>query len=65
MDYSITWSYIVGRMKTKFGISSKSNEKFSMHEIEAYLDDIWSEYVWELNKRQIEIDRADTEGEYE
>lgn len=44
-DCSITWNYIVQRMKDKFGINIDNDEKLSMSEIQAYIDDIWDEYV--------------------
>ena len=50
MDYSITWAYIVKRMKSKFGISIESEEKFSFGEIQKYIDDIWNEYFEMLKK---------------
>ena len=49
-DYSITWGYIVERMKTRYGIRVDSTERFSMGEIEAYLEDIWSEFVDMIDK---------------
>lgn len=44
-DYSITWSYIVQKMEDKFGINPNSDEKFSMGEIERYIENIWNEYA--------------------
>lgn len=48
-DYSITWQYIVETMKEKYGIQPDSTEKFSMREIEAYIETIWEEYVDKLD----------------
>ena len=53
MDCCITWNYIVNTMKEKFGISIDSDEKFSMREIEAYLEDIWDEYVDKKYKEEM------------
>lgn len=44
-DYSITWSYIVEQMSTRFGIALDSEEKFSMWEIERNIDLIWNEFL--------------------
>lgn len=47
-DYSITWQYIVEKMKEKYGIQPDSTEKFSFGEIKAYLECIWDEYFDKL-----------------
>lgn len=43
MDYSITWKYIVERMKSKYGFAPDNTEQLSMGEIERYIQDIWME----------------------
>jgi len=55
IDYSINWGYIVETMREKFGIEPNSTEMFSMREIEAYIEDIWDEYVDKIdNHYQLE-----------
>ena len=49
-DYSITWQYIVEKMKEKYGIQPDSTEKLSFGEIEAYLEYIWNEYFGGIGK---------------
>jgi len=49
-DYSITWQYIVEKMKEKYGIQPDSTEKLSFGEIEAYLEYIWNEYFDKLKE---------------
>ena len=54
-DYGISWSYIVDRMKSRFGIKPDSKEKYSMGEIDRNIDLIWDEYfdkLWELEESE-------------
>lgn len=53
MNGWITWNYIVNTMKEKFGISIDSDEKFSMKEIEAYLEGIYDEYADKKYKKEM------------
>lgn len=41
MNYTITWKYIVERMKSKYGFAPDSTEHLSMHE--RYIQVIWME----------------------
>ena len=43
-NHTISWGYIVNRMKNKYGISPDDREKFSMAEINQYIENIWDEY---------------------
>lgn len=43
MKYTITWKYIVERMKSKYGFDPDSLEQLSMGELERYIQDIWME----------------------
>ena len=45
MDHSITWKYIVEKMRDEYGISPESEEKLSFAEIEAYMNKIWDDYI--------------------
>lgn len=44
MDYSITWGYVVQKMKEKYGICVESNEKFSFGELMLYMNQIWDDF---------------------
>jgi len=55
VDYSITWSYIVTQMKTKFGIDINDTEKFSYNEIMKYLKAIFDEHFESI--RMVEQER--------
>lgn len=44
MDYTISWSYIVNRMESLYGISPDSEEKYSFGELEKHINYIWHEY---------------------
>lgn len=43
MNYTITWKYIVERMKIKYGFGIDNTEQLSMGELERYIQDIWME----------------------
>lgn len=49
-DYSITWKYLVDKMKEKHDINPNSTERFSFGEIEYKLECIWREYYDKLKK---------------
>jgi len=53
-DYSITWAYIVSRMKSKYGFSPDNEESISFGELQAYIEDIWSEYFEILHAREMD-----------
>lgn len=44
MDYSITWGYVVQKMKEKYSICVESNEKFSFGELMLYMNRIWDDF---------------------
>lgn len=50
-DYTITWQYLVEKMKEKYDIQLNSTERFSFGEIEYKLGCIWREYVDSFNKK--------------
>ena len=52
-DYSISWAYIVDRMKSRFGLSPDNEDKLSFGEIEKHLGDIWAEYFEILYQREM------------
>ena len=52
VDYSITWGHIVKRMEQRFGISPRSEEKFSMHEIDVYVEKIWDEWAEQVHDQE-------------
>ena len=54
MDYSISWAYIVDRMKSRFGLNPDNEDKLSFGEIEKYLGDIWVEYFEILYQREMD-----------
>lgn len=43
MNYTITWKYIVERMKSKYGFAPDSTEQLSAGELERYIQGIWEE----------------------
>ena len=45
--YTITWKYIVNKMKEKYGIKIDSDEKFSMRELNVYIESIWDDFFYE------------------
>lgn len=47
-DYTITWQYLIEKMKEKYGISPDSTERFSLGEIEYKLECI----LYEMTIRQ-------------
>ena len=50
-DYTITWKYLVDKMKEKYGINPDSTERYSFGEIEYKLECIRTEYFDKLNKK--------------
>ena len=48
IDYSISWAYIVARMKSLYGVSSDNEDKIAFGEIEKRLAYIWQEYFERL-----------------
>ena len=53
MDYSITWKYIVDKIRDEYGISPESEEKLSFGEIEAYMNKIWDDYFETLHAQEM------------
>lgn len=50
IDYSITWKYICEQMDDVYGIPPGSEESFSMNELQAYVDEIWQQYIRKCNR---------------
>ena len=64
MDYCITWSYIVSRMQSKFGLSPDNEEKLSFGEIEKHIYDIWVEFFEILYEKEM-VQKRKLEVKYE
>jgi len=50
--YTISWGYICQEMKKK-GYSSKSNEQESFNTFQILINQIWSDYIYDINKYNI------------
>ena len=44
-DCSISWGYIVRKMKEKFGIEPDSDDQYAMYELEKCIEVIWNEFI--------------------
>ena len=49
-DYSITWKYLIDKMKEKYGINPDSTERYSFGEIEYKLECIRNEHFNKLRE---------------
>lgn len=66
MDYTITWKYIVERMKSKYGFAPDSSEHLSMGELELYIQAIWQELFdkkYEAETKCEHCDKLTVEGD--
>lgn len=57
LDYTITWKHICDEMYKRFGISSESTEKFTMVELEAYINKIWNDYAFDKDMEYAKLRR--------
>ena len=53
MDYSISWKYIVDKMRDKYGISPDNEEKVAFGKITALMLDIWDDYFDRLYAQEM------------
>ena len=51
-DYSISWGYIVARMKSLYGISSDDDNRVPYGDIEKRMNYIWQEYFEMLYEKE-------------
>lgn len=51
-DYSITWSYIVSRMASRYGFGPDNSERMAFGTLQRYLEDIWTEFFEEKLKEE-------------
>lgn len=54
-NYSITWGYLCDHMKSDYGLNRNSTKRFSMHEVEKMLDNIWNDFYAAVTERMLEM----------
>ena len=53
IDYSISWGYIVARMKSLYGISPDDDNPVAYGDIEKRMNHIWREYFEILYEKEM------------